>query len=157
MKIEHYQRLTKQVIALIESETDLIANLSNISALLNMELEELNWVGFYLMKDDQLVLGPFQGKPACVRIPVGRGVCGTAVATNTVQRVHDVHEFAGHIACDAASNSEIVIPFSIDGEIFGVLDIDSPKVGRFNEIDEQGLTFLMQEVEKLLNSHAIKA
>ena len=157
MKIEHYQRLTKQVIALIESETDLIANLSNISALLNMELEELNWVGFYLMKDDQLVLGPFQGKPACVRIPVGRGVCGTAVATNTVQRVHDVHEFAGQIACDAASNSEIVIPFSIDGEIFGVLDIDSPKVGRFNEIDEQGLTFLMQEVEKLLNSHAIKA
>lgn len=157
MKIEHYQRLTKQVIALIESETDLIANLSNISALLNMELEELNWVGFYLMKDDQLVLGPFQGKPACVRIPVGRGVCGTAVATNTVQRVHDVHEFAGHIACDAASNSEIVIPFSIDGEMFGVLDIDSPKVGRFNEIDEQGLTFLMQEVEKLLNSHAIKA
>lgn len=157
MKIEHYQRLTKQVIALIESETDLIANLSNISALLNMELEELNWVGFYLMKDDQLVLGPFQGKPACVRIPVGRGVCGTAVATNTVQRVHDVHEFEGHIACDAASNSEIVIPFSIDGEIFGVLDIDSPKVGRFNEIDEQGLTFLMQEVEKLLNSHAIKA
>ncbi|MEF1253884.1 MULTISPECIES: GAF domain-containing protein [unclassified Vibrio] len=157
MKIEHYQRLTKQVIALIESETDLIANLSNISALLNMELEELNWVGFYLMKDDQLVLGPFQGKPACVRIPVGRGVCGTAVATNTVQRVHDVHEFEGHIACDAASNSEIVIPFSIDGEMFGVLDIDSPKVGRFNEIDEQGLTFLMQEVEKLLNSHAIKA
>ncbi|MEF1282421.1 GAF domain-containing protein [Vibrio sp. M250220] len=157
MKIEHYQRLTKQVIALIESETDLIANLSNISALLNMELEELNWVGFYLMKDDQLVLGPFQGKPACVRIPVGRGVCGTAVATNTVQRIHDVHEFEGHIACDAASNSEIVIPFSIDGEMFGVLDIDSPKVGRFNEIDEQGLTFLMQEVEKLLNSHAIKA
>lgn len=157
MKVEHYQRLTKQVIALIESETDLIANLSNISALLNMELEELNWVGFYLMKDDQLVLGPFQGKPACVRIPVGRGVCGTAVATNTVQRVHDVHEFEGHIACDAASNSEIVIPFSIDGEMFGVLDIDSPKVGRFNEIDEQGLTFLMQEVEKLLNSHAIKA
>jgi len=157
MKIEHYQRLTKQVIALIESEPDLIANLSNISALLNMELEELNWVGFYLLKDNELVLGPFQGKPACVRIPVGRGVCGTAVATNSVQRIHDVHQFEGHIACDAASNSEIVIPFSINGEIFGVLDIDSPKVGRFNEIDQQGLTFLMQEVEKLLNSHAIKA
>ncbi|MFM2589912.1 GAF domain-containing protein [Vibrio sp. TBV020] len=157
MKIEHYQRLTKQAVALIESETDLIANLSNVSALLNMELEELNWVGFYLMKGDELVLGPFQGKPACVRIPVGRGVCGTAVAENQVQRVHDVHEFEGHIACDAESNSEIVIPFSIDGQIAGVLDIDSPKVGRFNEIDEQGLTFLMGEVEKLLNSHAIKA
>lgn len=157
MKIEHYQRLTKQATALIESETDLIANLSNISALLNMELERLNWVGFYLIKEGELVLGPFQGKPACVRIPVGRGVCGTAVATNTVQRIHDVHQFEGHIACDAASNSEIVIPFSINGEIFGVLDIDSPEVGRFNEIDQQGLTFLMREVQKLLNSHAIKA
>lgn len=157
MKIEHYHRLTKQAAALIESESDLIANLSNISALLNMELEDLNWVGFYLMKGDELVLGPFQGKPACVRIPVGRGVCGTAVADNQVQRVYDVHEFEGHIACDAESNSEIVIPFSINGEIAGVLDIDSPKVGRFSETDEQGLTFLMDEVEKLLNSHAIKA
>ncbi|NOH79784.1 GAF domain-containing protein [Vibrio sp. RE86] len=157
MKIEHYHRLTKQAAALIESESDLIANLSNISALLNMELEGLNWVGFYLMKENELVLGPFQGKPACVRIPVGRGVCGTAVAENQVQRVYDVHEFEGHIACDAESNSEIVIPFSINGEIAGVLDIDSPKVGRFSETDEQGLTFLMDEVEKLLNSHAIKA
>ena len=156
MKIEHFHRLTKQAVALIESETDLIANLSNISSLLNMELEELNWVGFYLMKGDELVLGPFQGKPACVRIPVGRGVCGTAVAENRVQRVYDVHEFEGHIACDAESNSEIVIPFSINGQVAGVLDIDSPKVGRFSETDEQGLTFLMSEVEKLLNSHAIK-
>ncbi|MEH0690357.1 GAF domain-containing protein [Vibrio cholerae] len=157
MNIEQYQRLTKQAVALIESETDLIANLSNVSALLNMELENLNWVGFYMMKDGELVLGPFQGKPACVRIPVGKGVCGTAVATNSVQRIHDVHEFEGHIACDAESNSEIVIPFSINGEIQGVLDIDSPSVGRFSEIDEQGLTFLMTEVEKLLNSHAIAA
>lgn len=157
MNIEQYQRLTKQAVTLIESETDLIANLSNVSALLNMELENLNWVGFYLMKDGELVLGPFQGKPACVRIPVGKGVCGTAVATNSVQRIHDVHEFEGHIACDAESNSEIVIPFSINGEIQGVLDIDSPSVGRFSEIDEQGLTFLMTEVEKLLNSHAIAA
>ncbi|KOO03395.1 GAF domain-containing protein [Vibrio nereis] len=157
MTLEQYQRLTKQAIALLEDETDLIANLSNLSALLNMELERLNWVGFYLLKQEQLVLGPFQGKPACVRIPVGRGVCGTAVATNSVQRVYDVHEFEGHIACDAASNSEIVLPFSINGEIAGVLDIDSPEVGRFSEIDEQGLTFLMSEVEKLLNSHAIKA
>ncbi|WP_394143935.1 GAF domain-containing protein [Vibrio atypicus] len=157
MTLEQYQRLTKQAIALLEDEPELIANLSNLSALLNMELEQLNWVGFYLTQGDQLVLGPFQGKPACVRIPVGRGVCGTAVATNSVQRVYDVHEFEGHIACDAASNSEIVIPFSINGEIAGVLDIDSPEVGRFSEIDEQGLTFLMAEVEKLLNSHAIKA
>ena len=157
MKIEHYHRLTKQAVALIESETDMIANLSNISALLSMELDDLNWAGFYLMKGDELVLGPFQGQPACVRIPVGRGVCGTAVATNTVQRIYDVHEFEGHIACDAASNSEIVIPFSIDGKIVGVLDIDSPNVGRFSEIDEEGLTFFMAEVEKLLNSHANKA
>ena len=157
MKIEHYHRLTKQAVALIESETDMIANLSNISALLSMELDELNWAGFYLMKGDELVLGPFQGKPACVRIPVGRGVCGKAVATNTVQRIYDVHEFEGHIACDAASNSEIVIPFSIDGNVAGVLDIDSPNVGRFSEIDEEGLTFFMAEVEKLLNSHANKA
>ena len=157
MKIEHYQRLTKQVIALIESESDLIANLANISSVLNMELEQLNWVGFYLMQGDELVLGPFQGKPACVRIPLGRGVCGTAAATNTVQRVEDVHQFDGHIACDAESNAEIVIPFSINGQVVGVLDIDSPNVGRFNEIDQQGLVFLMAEVEKLLNSHAIKA
>ncbi|MCE7660758.1 GAF domain-containing protein [Vibrio fluvialis] len=157
MKIEHYHRLTKQAVALLESEPDMIANLSNLSALLNMELEDLNWVGFYLMRDGELVLGPFQGKPACVRIPVGRGVCGTAVATNSVQRVYDVHEFEGHIACDAASNSEIVIPFSINGEVAGVLDIDSPSVGRFSETDEEGLTFLMTEVENLLNSHANKA
>ncbi|MFV0450034.1 MAG: GAF domain-containing protein [Vibrio sp.] len=157
MNLEHYQRLTKQAVALLESEMDLIANLSNLSALLNMELEDLNWVGFYLMRDGELVLGPFQGKPACVRIPVGRGVCGTAVATNSVQRVDNVHEFEGHIACDAASNSEIVIPFSINGEVAGVLDIDSPSIGRFSKIDEQGLTFLMTEVEKLLNSQANKA
>ncbi|EGR5062683.1 GAF domain-containing protein [Vibrio cholerae] len=157
MNLEQYQRLTKQAVALLEGETNLIANLANLSALLNMELTELNWVGFYLMQDDELVLGPFQGKPACVRIPVGRGVCGTAVAENKVQRVYDVHQFEGHIACDAASNSEIVIPFSINGKVAGVLDIDSPNIGRFSEIDEQGLTYLMSEVEKLLNSQANKA
>lgn len=157
MNIEHYQRLTKQALALLESETDLIANLSNLSALLNMELEDLNWVGFYLIKNGELVLGPFQGQPACVRIPLGRGVCGTAAASNTVQRIYDVHAFEGHIACDAASNSELVIPFSINGNIAGVLDIDSPSIGRFSEIDEKGLTELMVEIEKLLNSHANKA
>ncbi|GAK20167.1 hypothetical protein JCM19052_643 [Vibrio sp. JCM 19052] len=154
MNIEQYQRLTKQAVALIESEKDYIANLANISSLLFMELDDLNWAGFYLKKGDELVLGPFQGKPACVRIPMGRGVCGTAAQTNSAQRVYDVHEFEGHIACDAASNSEIVIPFTINGEVAGVLDIDSPNIGRFNEIDEEGLTHFMVEVEKLLNSHA---
>ena len=154
MTIEQYQTLTKQAVALIESEPDLIANLANVSSLLFMELENLNWAGFYLKKGNELVLGPFQGKPACVRIPMGRGVCGTAAQTNRVQRVYDVHEFEGHIACDAASNSEIVLPFTINGEVAGVLDIDSPSIGRFNEIDEQGLTHFMLEVEKLLNSHA---
>ncbi|NMU70354.1 GAF domain-containing protein, partial [Vibrio parahaemolyticus] len=138
--LEQYQRLTKQAVALIESEPDFIANLANLSSLLFMELDDLNWAGFYLTKGEELVLGPFQGKPACVRIPMGRGVCGTAAQTNTIQRVYDVHEFEGHIACDAASNSEIVIPFSINGKVVGVLDIDSPSIGRFNETDEEGLT-----------------
>ncbi|MCV5989545.1 GAF domain-containing protein, partial [Escherichia coli] len=124
----------------MESEPDFIANLANLSSLLFMELEDLNWAGFYLTRGDELVLGPFQGKPACVRIPMGRGVCGTAAKTNTTQRVYDVHEFEGHIACDAASNSEFVIPFSINGKVGGVLDIDSPSIGRFNETDEEGLT-----------------
>jgi len=154
MKVKKYQTLTKQAVALIESEKDFVANLSNLSALLNMMLEDINWVGFYLLKEDELVLGPFQGLPACVRIPVGKGVCGTAVAENSVQRVYDVHQFEGHIACDAQSNSEIVIPFSINGKVAGVLDIDSPEIGRFDENDESGLTYLMSEVEKLLNSHA---
>ncbi|GLT19284.1 hypothetical protein GCM10007938_30660 [Vibrio zhanjiangensis] len=155
MKIEHYERLTKQAIALLENEQNLIANLANLSALLNMELENINWVGFYLLQGNELILGPFQGKPACVRIPVGQGVCGTAIVKNKGLRIDDVHQFDGHIACDSASNSEIVIPFQIGGNIAGVLDIDSPQLSRFGEIDEQGLTFLMSEVEKLLNSHAI--
>ncbi|MDB1123914.1 GAF domain-containing protein [Vibrio algarum] len=157
MDLKNYQTLTKQAIAIIESEKNLVANLSNISALLNMELADLNWVGFYLMDNTELVLGPFQGKPACVRIPVGKGVCGTAVATNSVQRVQNVHNFEGHIACDSESMSELVIPFSISGKIAGVLDIDSPKISRFSEIDQQGMTNLMSEVEKVLNSQAIEA
>ncbi|GAD81380.1 GAF domain-containing protein [Vibrio ezurae] len=151
MNIKDYQRVTQQVEALIGDETNLIANLANISAILNMELSDINWVGFYLKENDQLVLGPFQGNPACIRINWGQGVCGTAASTNTVQRIADVHAFKGHIACDAASNSEIVIPFSINGEVYGVLDIDSPSLDRFNEIDEQGLVLLMDMVEKTLN------
>ncbi|PSV19321.1 Free methionine-(R)-sulfoxide reductase [Photobacterium leiognathi subsp. mandapamensis] len=145
-----YGRLTRQAVALIEGETDLIANMSNISALLNMELERINWVGFYLLKDNELVLGPFQGKPACVRIPVGKGVCGTAVKDNKVQRVDDVHAFPGHIACDAVSQSEIVIPLNVRGKCIGVLDIDSPDLSRFDQNDEQGLVSLVEELQKVL-------
>ncbi|SMY15538.1 GAF domain-containing protein [Photobacterium aquimaris] len=145
-----YHRLTQQALALIEGETDLIANMSNISALLNMELEQINWVGFYLLKQDQLVLGPFQGNPACVRIPVGRGVCGTAISENKVQRIADVHAFPGHIACDAISNSEIVIPLIVKGKLIGVLDIDSPILSRFNQNDEQGLVSFVEALQKVL-------
>ncbi|SMY33125.1 GAF domain-containing protein [Photobacterium andalusiense] len=145
-----YHRLTQQALALIEGETDLIANMSNISALLNMELEQINWVGFYLLKQDQLVLGPFQGNPACVRIPVGRGVCGTAISENKVQRIADVHAFPGHIACDAVSNSEIVIPLMVNGKLIGVLDIDSPILSRFDQNDEQGLVSFVEELQKVL-------
>ncbi len=150
MELRHYVRLTQQVTALIAGESDLIANLANISALLKMELTDVNWLGFYLFKDDQLVLGPFQGKPACIRIPLSKGVCGKAFSSNTVQRIDDVHQFAGHIACDAASNSELVIPFHKDGQLIGVLDIDSPKFARFSESDAKGLSDLMKEVEKIL-------
>ncbi|WP_261856999.1 GAF domain-containing protein [Photobacterium sanguinicancri] len=149
-KLAFYNRLTKQAVAIIEDEPDVIANLSNISALLNMELEDINWVGFYLLKGEQLVLGPFQGKVACVRIPVGRGVCGTALSEDTVQRIDDVHQFEGHIACDAASNSEIVIPFRIGGELYGVLDIDSPILSRFDQFDEEGLVSFINALQKHL-------
>ncbi|ASF40172.1 histidine kinase [Halobacillus halophilus] len=139
-KEKNYELLLKQLQALLEDEPDVIANLSNASSLLNQFLEDVNWVGFYLWKEDQLVLGPFQGLPACVRIPSGKGVCGTAVAERSVQRIEDVHAFPGHIACDAASQSEIVIPILKNNEIFGVLDIDSPSTSRFDEQDEKYLT-----------------
>ena len=147
---ENYALLAKQLDALLDGETNQIANLSNASALLNQFLDDTNWVGFYLMEDGELVLGPFQGLPACVRIAVGRGVCGTAVARNETQRIEDVHAFPGHIACDAASNSEIVIPLVKDGEVIGVLDIDSPSKGRFTEQDQAGLeTFVAHLVKHL--------
>lgn len=136
---EQYEQLSKQLDALLAGEKDVIANLSNASALLNSYLKNINWVGFYLMKDGELVLGPFQGLPACVRIPVGRGVCGTAVAKQQTIVVEDVHAFPGHIACDAASKSEIVIPLTINGTVFGVLDIDSPIEDRFSTEDQEGL------------------
>ena len=141
-KKELYDQLTLMLRGLMDGERDVIANLANTSALLADALDRINWAGFYLMKDGMLVLGPFQGKPACIRIPMGRGVCGTAAETKEIQRVYDVHCFPGHIACDAASSSEIVIPLIRNGEVLGVLDIDSPDVGRFDEQDKQGLSAL---------------
>lgn len=147
---EQYSTLSKQLDALLTGETDAIANLANASALLNTFLSDINWVGFYVMKDGELVLGPFQGLPACVRIPVGRGVCGTAVSTNSTMLVEDVHAFPGHIACDAASNSEIVVPVRKNGEVIGVLDIDSPLKARFTTVDQAGLEQFVQVLEKHL-------
>ncbi|MGP1909073.1 GAF domain-containing protein [Metabacillus sp. JX24] len=136
---ENYEMLIKQLKALLHGEKDAIANLANASALLNQFLEEINWVGFYLYKESELVLGPYQGLPACVRIPVGKGVCGTAALNRKTERVADVHAFPGHIACDAASQSEIVVPMVKDGELIGVLDIDSPIKDRFSELDQKYL------------------
>lgn len=138
-KEKNYLLVQKQLVALIEDEPNNIANLSNASALLNQFLDQINWVGFYLVEEDQLVLGPFQGLPACVRIPFGKGVCGTSAVKKQTLRIADVHAFPGHIACDAASQSEIVIPLIKDGVLIGVLDIDSPITHRFDEIDQQGL------------------
>lgn len=134
-----YSRLQQQAQALVSGEHDLIANMANISALLFNNLEAVNWAGFYLYKEDQLVLGPFQGQPACIRIPMGKGVCGTAAQTRTTQMIEDVHQFDGHIACDAASNSEIVVPLIVNDTLIGVLDIDSPEFSRFTEQDKAGL------------------
>ena len=149
-KSAFYQSLTAQALALCDGEPNRIAKLANLSALLNMALEDINWVGFYLRDEDTLVLGPFQGNPACTRIPVGKGVCGTAVSTGQVQRVANVHEFSGHIACDSASNAEIVLPLNQGDEVWGVLDIDSPSYGRFDEEDEAGLRHWVAAVLPLL-------
>ncbi|HLR15654.1 MAG TPA: GAF domain-containing protein [Bacillota bacterium] len=136
---KNYKTLLQQLRGLIHDETNIIANLSNASALLNQFLEDINWVGFYLWEEEQLILGPFQGLPACIRIENGKGVCGTAMATNETMLVPNVHDFPGHIACDARSQSEIVIPMKLHGKNFGVLDIDSPNVNRFNETDQKYL------------------
>lgn len=148
-KGEFYEQLTGQLDALIAGERDFIANLANASALLFHSLEDLNWAGFYLLKDGELVVGPFQGRPACVRIAMGKGVCGAAAASRSPIVVTDVDKFPGHIACDSASKSEIVTPMIRDGELLGVLDIDSPRVGRFDEKDRVGLE---RFVEALLGS-----
>ena len=145
-----YTSLCGQLSALIDGIPYETANLANASALLWQNLEDINWAGFYKMTDGQLVLGPFQGKPACILIPVGRGVCGTAVAEDRTQLVYNVHEFPGHIACDCASNSEIVVPIHKGNAIWGVLDIDSPTIDRFTEADQFGLEQFVHILEQVL-------
>ena len=146
----NYNFVAQRLVALTDGIPYETANLANASALLWQYLPEINWVGFYKMTDGLLVLGPFQGKTACVKIQVGRGVCGTAVAEDKVQLVYDVHDFPGHIACDSASNSEIVLPIHVNGEVWGVLDIDSPYIGRFTEEDKQGLEKIVVILERIL-------
>ena len=145
-KPEQYAQLGEQLAALIGDERDFTANMANMAALIFHQLPDLNWAGFYLMKGGELVLGPFQGKPACIRIALGKGVCGTAAATRETQVVPDVHAFPGHIACDADSRSEIVVPLIADGVLVGVLDLDSPKPGRFDEADRAGLEAAAQRL-----------
>ncbi|MGX5728499.1 GAF domain-containing protein [Metapseudomonas otitidis] len=137
--LDGYALLAAQLESLLADERDFIANASQFAAFLFNELPDLNWAGFYLNKNEQLVLGPFQGKVACVRIPFDKGVCGAAARTRATQRVEDVHAFPGHIACDSASNSELVVPLVKSGVLIGVLDLDSPNVGRFSEADQAGI------------------
>jgi len=143
-KARGYADLARHLEALLSGERHLIANAANASSLLFYALPDVNWVGFYLMEGGQLIVGPFQGKPACVRINIDQGVCGAAARLRQTVLVHDVHDFPGHIACDVASNSEVVIPLLRYGELLGVLDVDSPSVGRFDEQDREGLENLAQ-------------
>ncbi len=145
-----YNLLIEQAEALVQDVPHITANLANISALIYASMEDINWAGFYLTENNKLILGPFQGKPACVEIPYGKGVCGTAAATGEAQLVPDVHLFRGHIACDSASRSEIVIPIHQNGEVVGVLDIDSPQAGRFTEEDLSGLQELVGTLERTI-------
>lgn len=151
IKETNYNLLGKQLASLIEDETNLIAILSNTSALLNDNLDQINWVGFYLIENNELILGPFQGHPACIHISIGKGVCGTAVANNQTQLVDDVNTFPGHIACDANSKSEIVVPIHVNNEIIGVLDVDAPITQRFSKDDQQGLEEIVSILEHQLS------
>lgn len=147
---ENYKLMVQTVRAYLDGERNVIANLSNASSIINEYISDINWAGFYLMEDGELVLGPFQGKPACIRIQVGRGVCGTTVAKKETIVVEDVHAFPDHIACDSASNSEIVIPIFKNGAVFGVLDIDSPLFNRFCELEKQYLEEVVALIEASL-------
>ena len=148
-KKQLYALVNMQLKGLIDQIPHKIANLANASALLGQALQDINWVGFYLLEDNQLILGPFQGKPACIEISVGNGVCGTAVLKDEIMLVKNVHEFPGHIACDSASNSEIVLPIHANGKIVGVLDIDSPLLARFDEDDKNGLFEFVKILEPM--------
>lgn len=150
-KVTDYGTMLSQLTGLVSTERDTIANLANASAAINMNMADLNWVGFYIVKDGMLVLGPFQGKAACIRIPFGKGVCGNAAKDDTTLLVRDVHEFKGHIACDCDSNSEIVIPMHKDGRVVAVLDIDSPVIGRFTEDDKANLEKCAKVLEESCN------
>ena len=145
-----YEKLKKEITALVSGVPYEIANLANVSAALWQAMDRINWAGFYIMQGGKLVLGPFQGKPACIEIPVGRGVCGTAAQRKETVLVEDVHQFPGHIACDSASNSEIVVPIFRNGEIYGVLDIDSPYFARFTPEDQRGLEEIVKILEESL-------
>ena len=145
-----YKLLAKQIKALADDEPNFIPVFSNASALLYDNMEDLNWAGFYIMNKGSLMLGPFQGKVACIRIEVGKGVCGTAVERDETQLVKDVHQFPGHIACDSASNSEIVVPIHKDGQVVAVLDIDSPSLSRFDEADKEGLEEFVRALEEVI-------
>ncbi len=145
-KSKLYADLLSAVEAVTDGEPDPIANMANVAALIWQFLPDLNWAGFYRMVEGELVLGPFQGKPACIRIPLGRGVCGTAAAKGETQLVEDVHAFPGHIACDAASASEIVVPVTVDGRVVAVLDLDSPVPARFDIADQNGLEMLIERM-----------
>ncbi len=150
MRDTDYKSLTDNAISLVLDVPHLTANLANVSALIWQELSDLNWAGFYLAEGNTLVLGPFQGKPACIEIPFGKGVCGTAAKEDRTVVVEDVHKFPGHIACDGASLSEIVVPLHKDGKVVGVLDIDSPVLNRFSDTDNKGLTTFAAALEKVL-------
>ncbi|AVQ35944.1 GAF domain-containing protein [Staphylococcus kloosii] len=152
IKTTNYSMLQKQLTALIEDESNLIAILSNSSALLNDNLDQINWVGFYLIENNELILGPFQGHPACVHIAIGNGVCGTAVEQDETQVVADVNAFPGHIACDANSKSEIVVPIHVNNKVIGVLDIDAPILNRFDDNDKQQLEQVVTIIESQLNN-----
>ena len=152
-----YKLLAAQIRSLAEDEPNYIPVMSNASALLYENMEDLNWAGFYIMNKGSLMLGPFQGKVACIRIEIGKGVCGTAVAQDATQLVKDVHQFPGHIACDSASNSEIVVPIHKDGKVVAVLDIDSPSLARFDEADKEGLEQLVKALEETMDLSEIQA
>jgi GAF domain-containing protein len=148
-KASEYDQVIEQIAAITAGESDLIANMANISAVLFNGISDINWAGFYLHKDNQLVLGPFQGKPACIRIAIGKGVCGKAIEEQVTQVVSDVHLFEGHIACDANSNAEVVVPIIKNGKLIGVLDVDSPQISRFDNTDAD---YLSKVVDILINT-----